>query len=212
MIARPYNTSPTLSFRSPRSRQPGGEFRVALRVTSPRMRTARPGPGNGWRNTISFGKSELQTHLPHFVFEELPERLNQFKIHFLRQPADVVMTLDHEQPDCQRSRRSQSRPDKMFLERENGNRWPSLGLDLPLAVPLSLLSNTRMNSPPMIFRFVSGSVTPSSNSQKAFARHRRISAGYGNSRRKFAARFRLRVSASRPLLTKMQVSWSPIAL
>ncbi len=29
-----------------------------------------------------------------FVLEQLPQRLDQFELHFLRQPADVVMTLD----------------------------------------------------------------------------------------------------------------------
>ena len=58
------------------------------------MRTARPGPGNGWRWTISFGRSELQAGLAHFVLEELAERFDQLEVHVLRQAADVVMALD----------------------------------------------------------------------------------------------------------------------
>src|SRR4029077_461296 len=41
-----------------------------------------------------FRQTKLQARLAHFVFEQLPHRLNQLEMHFLWQPADVVMRLD----------------------------------------------------------------------------------------------------------------------
>ena len=41
--------------RRGRSRRPCGAWRASPRVTSPRQRTARPGPGNGCRQTTSSG-------------------------------------------------------------------------------------------------------------------------------------------------------------
>src|SRR6185369_2221180 len=38
---------------------------------------------------------QLSSDQTHFIFEQLAQRLDQLKIHLLRQPTDVVMTLDH---------------------------------------------------------------------------------------------------------------------
>ena len=39
-------------------------------------------------------QAEFQAELPHFVFEQIAQRLDQFKAEFLGQSADVVMQLD----------------------------------------------------------------------------------------------------------------------
>ena len=59
------------------------------------MRTARPGPGEGLAIDDLFRQSKLPPGLTHFVFEQLSHRFDELEMHFLRQPADVVMTLDH---------------------------------------------------------------------------------------------------------------------
>ena len=63
-------------------------------VISPSTRTARPGPGNGWRQTNSSSSPSSQPDAPHLVLEQLPQRLDELEAHALRQPADVVMALD----------------------------------------------------------------------------------------------------------------------
>ena len=60
------------------------------------MRTARPGPGNGWRHDELLLEAEVAADAPHFVLEQIAQRLDQLELHPLRQPADVVMALDHD--------------------------------------------------------------------------------------------------------------------
>ncbi len=38
---------------------------------------------------------QLSSDQTHFVFEQLAQRLDQFEIHLLRQPANIMMTFDH---------------------------------------------------------------------------------------------------------------------
>ena len=65
------------------------------RVTSPRMRTASPGPGKGWRQTILLGQAQLLADGAHLVLEEHAERLDEMVEAKLRgQAADVVVALD----------------------------------------------------------------------------------------------------------------------
>ena len=40
-------------------------------------------------------QAELQPCLPYFIFKQLPQRLDQLEMHLVRQPADIVMALDH---------------------------------------------------------------------------------------------------------------------
>ncbi len=63
-------------------------------VTAPRMRTARPGPGNGWRVDNFLGQTEFQPELAHLVLEKALQRLDQFELHLFGQAADVVMAFD----------------------------------------------------------------------------------------------------------------------
>ena len=58
------------------------------------MRMARPGPGKGWRHTISLGQAELGADPAHLVLEEHAQRLDQLEVHVLGQAADVVVRLD----------------------------------------------------------------------------------------------------------------------
>ena len=63
-------------------------------VTSPRQRTARPGPGKGWRSTRLEGRPELAAERPHLVLEELAQGLDQLQLEVVGQAADVVVALD----------------------------------------------------------------------------------------------------------------------
>ena len=62
--------------------------------TSPTIRTASPGPGNGWRWTISSGRPELGADRADLVLEQVAQRLDELEVHVLGQPADVVVALD----------------------------------------------------------------------------------------------------------------------
>ena len=58
------------------------------------MRTARPGPGKGWRPTKRFRQAELAAEHAHLVLEQLAQRLDQLQLHALGQAADIVVRLD----------------------------------------------------------------------------------------------------------------------
>ena len=40
-------------------------------------------------------QTQFESELAHFILEQAFQRLDQLKLHFLRQAADVVMALDH---------------------------------------------------------------------------------------------------------------------
>ena len=63
-------------------------------VTSPMMRMPRPGPGNGWRQTMRSRQAELLADGAHLVLEQQAQRLDQLEAHLLGQAADVVVALD----------------------------------------------------------------------------------------------------------------------
>ena len=63
-------------------------------MTAPTIRMPRPGPGNGWRQTIALGHAELEADLAHLVLEQHPQRLDQLELQVVRQAADVVVALD----------------------------------------------------------------------------------------------------------------------
>ena len=65
------------------------------RVASPpTIRIARPGPGNGWRQTSRSGQPELGADRAHLVLEQRPQRLDELELEVVGQPADVVVGLD----------------------------------------------------------------------------------------------------------------------
>ena len=63
-------------------------------VTAPTMRIARPGPGNGCRQTIASGRPSCDADPTHLVLEQRPQRLDEGERQVVRQPADVVVGLD----------------------------------------------------------------------------------------------------------------------
>ena len=58
------------------------------------MRMPRPGPGNGWRHTISSGSPSSRPHGAHLVLEQGAQRLDQVELEVVGKPADVVVALD----------------------------------------------------------------------------------------------------------------------
>ena len=50
---------------------------LARGVTSPMIRTPSPGPGNGWRHTISSGRPSSCAEPAHLVLEQVAQRLDQ---------------------------------------------------------------------------------------------------------------------------------------
>ena len=63
-------------------------------VTSPMIRIARPGPGNGWRRTIASGRPSSRPTSPDLVLEQVAQRLDQLEAQVGGQAADVVVGLD----------------------------------------------------------------------------------------------------------------------
>ena len=71
------------------------QHRPAVRaVTSPTIRIARPGPGNGWRANDFLGQPELAPDRADLVLEQRPQRLDEFELQVVGQTADVVVALD----------------------------------------------------------------------------------------------------------------------
>ena len=58
------------------------------------MRTPSPGPGKGWRHTISSGRPSSLADSAHLVLEQVAQRLDQLEVHVVGQAADVVVALD----------------------------------------------------------------------------------------------------------------------
>ena len=58
------------------------------------IRMARPGPGNGCRQTISGGQPELLADQPDLVLEQRAQRLDELELEVVGQPAHVVVGLD----------------------------------------------------------------------------------------------------------------------
>ena len=126
--------------------------------TSPMMRMARPGPGNGWRPVIDGGNAEGGAELAHLVLEELAQRLDELEPHALGQAADVVVALDGLRRALERHRL-----DDVRIER-------ALGEELRRrAAACASSSNTSMKVTPMIRRFFSGSVMPARRSRNSVA-------------------------------------------
>ena len=58
------------------------------------MRTARPGPGNGWRQTISSGRPSSSPTARTSSLNRCAQRLDELEVHVVGQTADVVVALD----------------------------------------------------------------------------------------------------------------------
>ena len=122
--------------RRGRSRRPCAGCRASRAVTSPGMRMARPGPGNGWRPTKLLGQAELAAERAHLVLEQLAQRLDQLQVHALRQAADIVVRLDRDRRAAGDAERSRSRRDRACPAPGSRRRRPCC----------ASASNTSMNS------------------------------------------------------------------
>ena len=134
-------------------------------MTSPTIRIARPGPGNGWRADDLLGQAELGADRAHLVLEQRAQRLDQRELQVVGQPADVVVALDV------RGAVAAAGLDDVRVERaldQELDARPSAVADDLARRP----SNARMNSRPMILRLVSGSVTPAARRGSARSRRR----------------------------------------
>ena len=135
------------------------------RVTSPMIRMPRPGPGNGWRQTISGGRPSCSPTSAHLVLEQGAQRLDQLELEVVGQPADVVVGLDVGGAGAAAGL------DDVGVERalhEERDRRRRVGGERRRTTSTSAASKTRMNSRPMILRFSSGSLTPASASRNCF--------------------------------------------
>ena len=166
-------------------------------VTSPMIRTPSPGPGKGWRQTISSGSPSSS-------------------------PTLRTSSLNNQRSGSTRSNSmSSGRPPTLWWDlMVDALPWPdsmTSGYSVPctryLASPAcsrAACSKTRMNSRPMILRFSSGSVTPArcSRNWSAALTVTRLTS-------KCSPKASWTCSASpwrsRPWSTKTQVSLSPMA-
>ena len=80
-------------------------------ASPPTTRMARPGPGNGWRQTSRSGRPELGADGADLVLEQRAQRLDELELEVLGQPADVVMGLDR------RGARAAARLDDVGVQR-----------------------------------------------------------------------------------------------
>ena len=167
--------------------------------TAPRTRIARPGPGNGWRPTISSGSpSSRPTCRTSSLNSSRSGSISANRMSSFNPPTlwCVLMVADGPLTDSDSITSGYSVPcTRNFAS-------PPMRSDAS--------SKTSMKVLPMIFRFFSGSSTPCSRSRKS------ADASTTSSRIPMCAR-KVRSTASRspcrssPVSTKMQVSWSPMA-
>ena len=66
-----------------------------------------------------FRHAQFPADQPHFILEQLPQRLDQFQLHLLRQAADVVMTLDHGRRPAHRNRFDHVRIERALNQKAN---------------------------------------------------------------------------------------------
>ena len=63
-------------------------------ASPPTILIARPGPGNGWRQTRRSGRPNSAPTALHLVLEQGPQGLDQLELHVVGQAAHVVVRLD----------------------------------------------------------------------------------------------------------------------
>ena len=121
-------------------------------MTSPTIRMPRPGPGNGWRRTISSGRPSSGADRADLVLEQRAQRLDELELQVVRQPAHVVVALDVGRAVAAAGL------DDVRVERALDEELDVLAVRRRLGDDLagSASSKTRMNSRPMILRLVLG--------------------------------------------------------
>ena len=127
-------------------------------VTSPTMRIPRPGPGNGWRQTISSGSPNSNPTCRTSSLNRVLSGSTKVNFKSSGNPPtlwwDLMLAVPLPPPDSTTS----------------GYNVPCTknSTSPPAAILRAAASNDRMNSRPIIFRFSSGSVTPLSASKNCF--------------------------------------------
>ena len=168
-------------------------------MTSPTIRTARPGPGNGWRQHDLLGQPELLADLAHLVLEQVAQRLDQLEVHVLGQPAHVVVALDVGRG------RSTPRLDHVGIQRslhqEAARRASSRATS----------SNTRMNSSPIDLALLLGVGDAGERGRGTGRPPSRGSAAMWKCRANVSSTCSASPSRISPWSTNTQVSWSPTA-
>ncbi len=122
------------------------------------MRMPSPGPGNGWRQTISSGTPSSRPTRRTSSLNSVRSGSTRLELQVLRQPPDVVVALDG------RGAVATAGLDDVRVQRaldEELDRSRPRPADAA-TTSAAASSKTRMNSRPMILRLVSGSLTPAS--------------------------------------------------
>ena len=131
------------------------------------IRTARPGPGNGCRQTISAGRPSSRPTWRTSSLNSARSGSTSSNAEVRGQPADVVVRLDAGRAGAAAGLHHVGVERALDQEADRVSPW------LPAARPAisrAACSNARMNSRPMILRFCSGSVTPASAATKLAGR------------------------------------------
>ena len=168
------------------------------------MRMPRPGPGNGWRQTISSGSPSCSPTRRTSSLNSVRSGSTSANCRSSGSPPTLwwllMFAVPVPPPDSTTSGYS-------VPCTRNSNGGPSRRDDSSRAA----CSKTRMNSRPMILRFSSGSVTPASASRNCSAASTTFSDHPGGGDEVAARPARPRPARSRPWSTNTQVSWSPTA-
>ena len=120
------------------------------------MRTPSPGPGNGWRHTISSGRPSSSPTLRTSSLNRLRSGSTSSKSMSSGRPPTLWWLL------------MRGRVAACPTRSRRGRACPARGTGRPRCPPAAS-SNTRMNSSPIALRFSSGSMTPASRSKNRSA-------------------------------------------
>ncbi len=174
-------------------------------VTSPTMRMPRPGPGKGWRETISSGTPSSRPTARTSSLNRVRSGSTSSNCRSSGRPPTLwwLLMLAAPSPPPDSTTSGYSVP------------WTRNLTSSPCSPASATMSrcassNTRMNSRPMILRFVSGSLTPArADRNRSFSS--RMMSFTPVEATKSRSICSTSPSRSRPWSTCTQVSWSPTA-
>ena len=180
----------------------------ALRKISQRLRRhfaedahGQAGAGERLAQDNFLRQAEFEPELAHFVLEQAFQRLDELELHFLRQAADVVMALDE---------RGGIAGDGHGFDHVGIKRALREKFRLAGALGRRLKNFDERPADDFAFAFRVGHAFEPF--QKQFRGVLVLQFDFENAGRKPPAPTSASRARSRPLLTKMQVSWSPMAL